>query len=289
MTLKVIVHGDHSYFRFIVNALSLSFLFEFEVKTTTLVYKQSTSIPCSSKGWYAPCWHKSHRHQIFAYQHLHARYPAKAPPEQKDQKEQKEQNLEEQQLGFIDLVGGFLMKFSFLDWGQLPRSQLGVLMTRWKKSSLASLTWCVGFSMMFSFLDWGQLQRQLWKDPMRRPQTSSLVWLTWWVGFSMKFSFVDWGQDQRMSNQKLLGVQGQKSSLASWTWWVKCWFFCCEFLLPRPVDSPTEPDSVVPPSPTVLPPSPTSPAEPEEPTIFSPADKRMCFGLSLESCCFFCT
>ena len=118
MTLKVIVHGDHSYFRFIVNALSLSFLFEFEVKTTTLGYKQSSSIPCSSKGWYAPCWHKSHRHQIFAYQHLHARYPAKAPPEQKDQKEQKEhqeQKLEEQQLGFIDLVCGFQHDV-FISW-----------------------------------------------------------------------------------------------------------------------------------------------------------------------------
>ena len=176
---------------------------------------------------------------------------------------------------------GFSMMFSFLDWGQLSRSQLGVLMTRWKNSSLASLTWCVGFSMMFSVLDWGQLQRQLWKDPMRRPQTSSLACLTWWMGFSMKLSFLDWG----------LGVlkPSLKSSLASLTWWVKCWFFCCAFLLPRPVDSPTEADSWVPPSPTVLPPSPTSPAEPEEPTILSPADKTMCFGLSLESCCFFCT
>lgn len=159
------------------------------------------------------------------------------------------------------------------------RSRRSIRSRSWKNSSLASLTWCVGFSMMLSFLDWGQLQRQLWKDPMRRPQTSSLACLTWWMGFSMKLSFLDWG----------LGVlkPSLKSSLASLTWWVKCWFFCCAFLLPRPVDSPTEADSWVPPSPTVLPPSPTSPAEPEEPTILSPADKTMCFGLSLESCCFF--
>ena len=187
---------------------------------------------------------------------------------------------------------GFSVMFSFPDWGQLSRSQLGVLMTRWKKSSLASLTWCVGFSMMFSFLDWGQLSRSQLGVLMTRWKKSSLASLTWCVGFSMMFSFLDWGQLQRRSNQKLLGFlkPSLKCSLASLTWWVKCWFFCCAFLLPRTVDSPTEAPSVVAPSPTVLPPSPTSPAEPEEPTIFSPADKKMCFGLSLESCwLFFCT